>query len=86
MCHPDLFPDDERKKEEFQELQSAYEVLSDVRKRAQMFHQSNPETKEPFSNRPRKRKYATRVNTFGGKNKYVKKCYVSEKKIVLPLT
>eukprot|EP00116_Pleurobrachia_bachei_P008067 sb/3468329/ len=50
-CHPDLFPNDERKKEEFQELQEAYEVrvklnrecaiLSDSTKRAQWNQQQH---------------------------------------------
>eukprot|EP00116_Pleurobrachia_bachei_P008378 sb/3468640/ len=40
-CHPDLFPNDERKKEEFQELQEAYEILSDSTKRAQWNQQQH---------------------------------------------
>jgi len=34
-CHPDLFPDDEEKTKEFQELQEAYTILSDTKKRAE---------------------------------------------------
>jgi len=33
-CHPDLFPDDEEKTKEFQ-LQEAYSILSDTKKRAE---------------------------------------------------
>ncbi|KAL5255337.1 hypothetical protein ACHWQZ_G014675 [Mnemiopsis leidyi] len=34
-CHPDLFPNDDEKTREFQELQEAYSVLSDTKKRAE---------------------------------------------------
>ena len=73
MCHPDLFPDNERKKEEFQELQSAYAILRDVKKRAHHFYQNHPSSKEPFHNyrspptdKRRNQKYTTRGHTFGG--------------------
>ena len=78
MCHPDLFPDDERKKEEFQELQSAYSILRDVKKRAHHFYENNPNSKEPFHNyrpptggkrRKQDRKYTTRGHTFGGQKR-----------------
>ena len=35
QCHPDLFPNDDEKTREFQELQEAYSVLSDTKKRAE---------------------------------------------------
>ena len=35
QCHPDLFPNNEEKTKEFQELQEAYSILSDTKKRAE---------------------------------------------------
>lgn len=32
-CHPDLYPNDDEKAQEFAALQEAYEILSDVQKR-----------------------------------------------------
>lgn len=55
-CHPDLFPDDEAKTEEFQEVQKAYEILSDTRKRAeyaqQMRQQHDPNSGSPGMRHP----------------------------------
>ena len=43
QCHPDLFPDNEEKTKEFQDLQESYSVLNDTKKRA-AFSQSQQQT------------------------------------------
>lgn len=54
QCHPDLFPDNEEKTKEFQELQSAYSILSDTKTRA-AYSQSQPNSAarqpDPFKHR-----------------------------------
>lgn len=57
-CHPDLFPDNEKKTKEFQELQEAYSILSDTKKKAEYTQMEraaqaqaygNPMPKHPFT-------------------------------------
>ena len=58
QCHPDLFPDNEKKTKEFQELQEAYSILSDTKKKAEYTQMEraaqtqaygNPMPKHPFT-------------------------------------
>ena len=51
QCHPDLFPNDDEKTKEFQELQEAYSILSDTKKRAEYTQMQRDPQSAPNSSR-----------------------------------